>query len=162
VELTPRTVDDDAPRPDRRRRAPWSIAVLVLIAAAIGFVVWQGLSNATLYFYNADEAVARRDELGERRFRMQGTVVDDATPDGDGVRFAIEFNGEEVDVRHAGDPADLFRVGIPVVLEGRWGSGGTFESDEMIVKHSNEYKADDDYDDRVREADEGGREDTEP
>jgi cytochrome c-type biogenesis protein CcmE len=139
---------------------------LVLVAAAIGFVVWQGLTNATMYFYNADEAVERRDELGDARFRMQGTVVEDATADGDGVRFTIEFGGERVEVRHAGDPADLFRVGIPVVLEGRWGTGDAFESDEMVVKHSNEYKADDDYDDRVREAEEGagegGREGTEP
>jgi cytochrome c-type biogenesis protein CcmE len=137
---------------------------LAVVAAAIAFVVWQGLNNATLYFYNADEAVAQRDELGERRFRMQGTVVDDAVRDGDGdgVRFAIEYDGVTVDVHHAGDPEDLFRVGIPVVLEGRWGTGGTFESDEMIIKHSNEYKADDDYDERVREADQGGREDTAP
>jgi cytochrome c-type biogenesis protein CcmE len=128
----------------------------VLIAAGAGFVVWQGLSNATRYFYNADDAVAKRDELGDRRFRLQGTVVEDARTDADGVRFAIAYNDVEVDVVHGGEPEELFRVGIPVVLEGRWTDDGTFSSDEMFVKHSNEYRAEDEYDERVREAEAGG------
>jgi cytochrome c-type biogenesis protein CcmE len=167
VELTPRTLDDPSDPSSsgltsRPRRSPWPFVALALVVVAIGFVVWQGLNNATLYFYNADEAVAKREELGDRRFRMQGSVAEDAVHEGDGVRFAIEFDDVRVDVHHAGDPEELFRVGIPVVLEGRWGTGDVFESDEMVVKHSAEYKAEDDYDERVREADQGGREGTEP
>ena len=51
------------------------VAVVVVVAAAIGFLLWQGLGNATLYFKTADEAVRDRDELGDRRFRIEGAVV---------------------------------------------------------------------------------------
>ena len=66
--------------------------------SAIGFVVLQGLSNATLYFRNVDEALAQRDELGTRRFRLQGLVVaDDAGDDGEST-FVVAFNGAELAV----------------------------------------------------------------
>jgi cytochrome c-type biogenesis protein CcmE len=143
VDLTPRT-GDEPPRDTgarRRRRSPLAVALIVLVLGALAFVVFRGLTNATLYFYNADEAVERRDELGDRRFRIQGEVQDGAEQTADGAVFTIAFDGVEVNVVHVGDPPDLFRPGIPVVLEGRW-DGDVFASDRMLVKHSEEYKAD--------------------
>jgi cytochrome c-type biogenesis protein CcmE len=116
------------------------VAVLVLLLGALTFVVFRGLSSATLYFYSTDEAVERRDSLGERRFRVQGEVQDDVVETDGGARFTIAFDGVSVDVDHVGDPPDLFRPGIPVVLEGRW-DGEVFASDRMLVKHSEEYRA---------------------
>jgi cytochrome c-type biogenesis protein CcmE len=142
VDLTPRTGDEPTPSPRRRgRRSPLAVALIVLVLGALAFVVFRGLTNATLYFYNADEAVERRDDLGDRRFRIQGEVQDGAEESADGAVFTIVFDGAEVDVVHVGDPPDLFRPGIPVVLEGRW-DGEVFASDRMLVKHSEEYKAD--------------------
>ena len=156
MELTPRTLDEERPAP-RRRRAPLTVALVVLLVGALGFVVWKGLSNATLYFRNADEAVADRQELGDRRFRLQGTVQDGTVQrDGERVRFVVAFNDVEVDVVHEGDPPELFRPGIAVVLEGHWGDGEVFESDSILVKHSNEYRAEDEYDERVDAAEDGG------
>jgi cytochrome c-type biogenesis protein CcmE len=108
----------------------------------IGVVAYQALSSASLYYYNADEAVAKRAELGDRRFQVQGVVRDDVEPTDAGVTFTIAFNGAEVLVRHEGDPPELFEPGIPVVLEGRWGADeDAFESDRILVKHSPEYEA---------------------
>lgn len=133
--------------------------VLVLVLGGLGLVVYQGLTSASMYFYNADEAVAQRADLGVRRFRLQGTVVGDSiTPTDKGVDFAVVFNGAAVDVHHAGDPPELFQAGIPVVLEGRWDrSGRFFASDTIRVKHSEQYQADN----RKRLAD-AGRGGTEP
>lgn len=112
-----------------------------VIAAAVGFLVFQGLGSATLYFYRADEAVARKDELGDRRFRLEGVVVRDSVQQGgDGVAFAVANNGQTVDVVHQGDPPELFQPDIPVVLEGRW-DGNHFSSDRIMVRHSEEYEA---------------------
>jgi cytochrome c-type biogenesis protein CcmE len=139
VDLTPRTVDEPA-APARRRGNPVAVLVLVALVLAAGFVLVRGLRDATVFFYRADEAVARRDELGERRFRLQGTVQDDVTRTGNEVRFSVEANGTVVEVAHVGDPPDLFEPGIPVVLEGHW-QGDRFASDRILVKHSSEYKA---------------------
>ena len=115
------------------------LAVVVIVLGAIAFLVFKGLGDATVYFKTADEAVAERDELGERRFRVEGLVTDSVAQRGDDVRFSIMSAGVCVDVRHRGDPPELFKPGIPVVLEGQW-KGAVYESDRIMVRHSNEYK----------------------
>ena len=122
---------------DRRRL--WAAGTIVVVA--LGFLVFQGLGNATLYFRTADEAVAQRESLGERRFRIQGAVVDGTVRQtGQEVQFQITSNGVDVPVVHKGDPPELFQPGIPVVLEGRF-DGDRFASDRILVKHSETYVA---------------------
>ena len=123
---------------DTRRRL-WLAGIVVL--AALGVLVFQGLGNATLYFRTADEAVAQRNELGDRRFRIEGDVVDGSVrQDGDDVSFILTSKSVEVPVLHKGDPPELFRPGIPVVLEGRF-QGDHFSSDRILVRHSETYVA---------------------
>jgi cytochrome c-type biogenesis protein CcmE len=168
VELTPRTLDETAgaggrvatPRraPGRARRRRWlPLAVLTVALVALGLLVMRGLSDATLYFRNVDEAVDQRDSLGAKRFRLQGSVVDEPVETGDAITFAVAFNGVSVDVHHVGNPPELFRPGIPVVLEGHWDSSGEFfDSDRIMVKHDETYESVDDYDMRMGEARQGG------
>ena len=145
------------PAARRRRRNPFALASLVLIIVALGVVVTMGLSDATLFFRNADEAVAQRDDLGDRRFRIQGLVDGDTITDTPrGVDFVITYNGVDVTIAHVGDPPDLFQSGIPVVLEGSWARVGAtdaplptdglptddgwfFASDRFFVKHTEVY-----------------------
>nr|MDQ3294566.1 cytochrome c maturation protein CcmE [Actinomycetota bacterium] len=106
-------------------------------------VVYRGLGDATLYFRNADEAVADRDELGTRDFRLQGLVVEDAVQ-GDGVtEFTVAFNDVEVPVRSTAGPPSLFELGIPVVLEGHFAEGEdiVFLAHRILVKHDETYDA---------------------
>jgi cytochrome c-type biogenesis protein CcmE len=126
--------------------------VLALVAGAAAFLLVKGLGDATVFFKNADEAVADRDELGTKRFRLQGTVMASSvrTTD-DAVEFDVEFHCEVVHVRHEGDPPELFKPGIPVVLEGHYAAppSDVYESDKIFVRHTNEYRVD-----RLEKADE--------
>jgi cytochrome c-type biogenesis protein CcmE len=116
------------------------VAVVVIVLGAIGFLMFKGLGDATVYFKTADEAVAEKDELGDRRFRVEGAVVTDSVRQvGDNVEFEIISAGEVVPVVHQGDPPELFKPGIPVVLEGRW-DGDVYASDRIMVKHTTEYR----------------------
>ncbi len=141
---TPSKNVDEQPPPAPAGSAPqtrraWVVAAVVL--AALGFVIFRGLGDATLYFKTADEAVRDRDSLGNRRFRIEGTVVQGSIdPKGSDVAFRIEHNGANVTVLHHGDPPQLFREGIPVVLEGRF-EGERFASDRIMVKHTEQYRA---------------------
>lgn len=137
----------------RRRRRLWMAAALFVVV--VGFIVVRALGDATLYYYNADEAVEQREDLGERRFRLQGRVVaGTAQAAGTNVEFSVEFNGVRVPVVHTDDPPELFQDDIPVILEGNWAEDGShFDSDLMIVKHTNQYEAD--YSDRIRDAERG-------
>ena len=146
MDLTPGVVTP------RRRRSPMAYAVLVLVLVALGLVIYKGLSSASLYFYNADEAVAHKHDLGSKTFRLQGTVLGQTVEEStDGVDFAVAFNGVRVEAHHHGDPPELFKPGIPVVLEGHWATSGQyFDSDRILVKHSATYTAQ--HKDRLDEA----------
>ncbi|MFN8051900.1 MAG: cytochrome c maturation protein CcmE [Acidimicrobiales bacterium] len=152
LDLTPR----DAPRPSSRRGirrfAPWLLAVAVL--GAIG-VVASGLAGATTYFYNVDDAVAKRSEIGDRRVRLQGNILKGSVDQtGDGLKFVLKYNGVSVNVSHTGDVPDLFGPSIPVVIEGRF-KGSRFYSDQVLVKHDETY--DEKNKTRVKEADADAR-----
>ena len=130
--------------------------MLVAIVVVGGYVAAQALTTATTFFYNADEAVANHEKLGTSRFRLQGTVEPGTIKTTEtGVAFIVTFNGAEVAVVHQGDPPELFRDAMPVVLEGHWDDTGQhFDSDRMLVKHDATYTAKNG--DRLKEADEGG------
>jgi len=116
--------------------------VLVLILGAIGFLVVKGLTDATTYFRNADEAVRDRDELGTKRFRLQGTVVPGTVKKvGADVEFDVEYHCVTVAVHHEGSRPELFKPAIPVVLEGHFAEHSkVFESDRILVKHTEQYR----------------------
>lgn len=140
LDLTPREV---GPRRARRRR-PWIYLVGIALVVGIGLVLFNGLENATTYFYNVDKAVAERKELGDKRFRMQGNVLDGTiTHDGDRTDFTLAFGGKQVRVVHTGDVPELFQPAIPVVIEGSFVDSGSsapeFHSDRILVRHDSTY-----------------------
>jgi len=143
LDLTPREAPPRPARSGDRRTRFVILGVLGALAVALVFMAYQGLNNATVFFRNVDEAVEERDQLGDRRFRLQGSVVDGSLEsDGTTVSFVVEHEGVQADVRHVGDPPELFQPDIPVVLEGRWSQEGDwFDSDRILVKHEEEYEA---------------------
>lgn len=121
-------------------RRTWIAGAVIL--AALGFLVFKGLGNATVFFKTADEAVADKTKLGTHRFRVEGTVIDGSVHSlSDGVGFTISGIKQNVEVVHHGDPPELFKPGIPVVLEGRW-DGDHYASDRIMVKHTESYRVD--------------------
>ncbi len=154
LDLTPQ-----ASRPQRRARNPFSIAVLLLVVAGVVFVLLRTLGDASLFFYEVDEAVSLRAELGSERFRVVGTpqpgLVETRLDGQAAVVFTLCVADVLADVAHLGDPAELFQPGVPVVLQGFWvsgeppgigsltaaaGDGWYLRTDHMVVKHDNDYR----------------------
>ena len=153
---------------DAQKRGSRTVPTFVIVGvlAVIGFVLFQGLSGATLSVRTADQAVEDRADTGDRRFRITGSPIavtnEDYEIDGQtAVRFSIACDGTAVDIIHRGNVAEAFQLGVPVVLEGQWQSsldligdwksgandGFYFDSDRMLVEHDNEYR-----EDRIEEA----------
>jgi cytochrome c-type biogenesis protein CcmE len=139
LDLTPRE-PAGAPAMPRRRRSSRNLIVVGAIAAVLGFVLYQALTSARVYFYNVDEAVERQAELGDQHFRMQGSVVaEDGTGPAGAMLFTLAFADATADVHHVGDePSGLFELGQNVVVEGNW-EGDVFVSRQILVKHSEAY-----------------------
>jgi cytochrome c-type biogenesis protein CcmE len=175
AELAPQT-----PRPVRSRRRWLPILIGLAVVVAVVALIWS-LVGGSLFFYNADEAIERRDDLAGERFRVQGTpvagsIVETFRGDEPVVSFSIAFEGAVMDVVHVGDRPDLFQEEVPVVLEGAWvatappvddyvgtaDDGWHFASDRMLAKHDNDYINDDEYDERITEAERGGLTGDEP
>ncbi|WP_426573683.1 cytochrome c maturation protein CcmE [Aquihabitans sp. McL0605] len=142
LDLTPRA--DVAVSPGRKARRRWApIVVLCLLGVAVAAIAFQA-KGASLYFKNADEAVAQKTSLGTKRFRLQGTVVGKPKVAEEATVFKVQYHGVDVTVRHTGSEPAMFKAGIPVVAEGHWNAAGTeFDSDRLLIKHDADYK---DYD----------------
>jgi cytochrome c-type biogenesis protein CcmE len=136
LDLTPRPVPAAAAARRRRRGlGPLLVAGLLVVAALI---IWQFLTNATLYFCNADEVGKRSECNGTKRFRLQGTVVTGSITQGTPMTFVVSFNGATIPVSYDGEPGGIFKEDIPVVVEGHM-TGSTFTGERILVKHSNAY-----------------------
>lgn len=110
----------------------------IVIAGALAFLLLEGLDNATVYFKTADQAVADKASLGTRQFRIEGTVEPDVRQVAGTTQFSIIANGVQVAVVDTKQPPQLFKPGIPVVLEGHW-QGPVYASDQIMVKHTASY-----------------------
>jgi cytochrome c-type biogenesis protein CcmE len=143
IDLTPRAVPERSPAERRKRRSYRNVAVLSVLTVVLGFVLYQALTSARVYYLNVDEAVARQSELGGQTFRMQGEVMQvDGADDSGALVFTMAFADTSATVRHLGDePSDLFGVGQKVVVDGHW-TGDTFESRQILLKHSEDYVED--------------------
>jgi cytochrome c-type biogenesis protein CcmE len=118
----------------RRRK----IVAGVVILGALGFLLLRGLTNATEYFKTTTQAVQEKAQLGTKPFRIEGTVENDVREAGDTVQFTIVAGGTAVKVVSTNSPPQLFKPGIPVVLDGHW-AGPVYSSDLIMVKHTASY-----------------------
>jgi cytochrome c-type biogenesis protein CcmE len=118
----------------RRRQA----FAAVVILGAIGYLAFQGLTNATQYFLTTKQAVAQKSSLGTKPFRIEGTVEKGVTSVGPTLHFTIYADGVAVPIISTGSPTQLFKPGVPVVLVGHW-AGSYYSSNQIMVKHSSNY-----------------------
>ena len=127
-----------------RRYRLLALAVLGVAAVLLGVLFVGNINGNLVYYLTPTEALAQKSDFPDgRRFQLGGLVEDGSvrsTPDG--LRFVVESGtgsgAATVPVAYDGSPAQLFRAGIGVVLEGAW-DGDTFVADTMMVKHDENY-----------------------
>jgi cytochrome c-type biogenesis protein CcmE len=149
LDVTPRAASTRSSSSGSTRKY-LAIGGVILLVGALGIVLFNGLTDAALFYYNVDEAVAKKDDLGDQRFRMQGNVIDGTIHETDGgVTFVIAFGDTQVDVVNSGAPPELFDAEIPVILEGQF-DGDEFHSDQILIRHDSTY--DEENQDRIKKA----------
>ena len=123
------------------RKPRYLVAALICGATVvIAVVLVVVLSENVVYFRTVSEAVHERKNQGNDRFRLAGAVVPGSVHETNrGVDFEVTDGTDTVKVVHHGDPPELFKSKAPVLCEGRWGSGLTFDSDRILIRHGAKY-----------------------
>lgn len=131
---------------DATRRRLFMIGALTVAGGALAAISFGNMGENLVYYWDVGELVDQCDVAQGATVRLGGMVVDgsvDWQPDANLLAFRITDGSEQVPVRVSGAPPQMFREGIGVVIEGSPTADCTFESDRLMVKHSNEYKAPD-------------------
>ena len=118
------------------------IAGGVVILAALGYLVYAGVSQSVVYFVTPGELSAA--PVAGKAYRLGGMVKAGTVrwdPRSLELTFTLSDGQASVPVRHKGTPPDLFAEGRGAVVEGTWTADGYFKAGLIMAKHSEEFKA---------------------
>ncbi len=132
------------PRTRRTRQKRRLLVVFAVLIAAIVFLLVEGLGSSLNYFDTVSQALAHKSSLGTSSVRLEGVVVPGSVKStANGTNFSISEGHRSIPVQNTGSPPQLFQPNIPVVVVGHFASATstTFESNQILVKHSANYIA---------------------
>lgn len=124
------------------KRVAYIVTAAVILVAA-GLMIYRALSSSLVYFIIPSEYAEDPVQYEDRRIRLGG-IVESGSVAFDEERLQLTFHVtdslETYPVRHGGSPPELFQENTGVVVEGQF-EDGVFESDNLLVKHSEVYQA---------------------
>lgn len=123
----------------KQKRLSIILGGLVFLGAATT-LTFVALGQRTSYFYMPSDLSEGTVAPGQQ-IRLGGLVQDGTLVRGKGatVTFDVTDKKKAVKVTYTGILPDLFREGQGVVVEGAFGSGGTFVADSVLAKHDERY-----------------------
>jgi len=117
----------------------------VVLLSGFGYLVGGGIRDNLVYFLTPGELLDKGAGAYDEPVRLGGVVAANSVQwnaQALDLRFTVtDETGREMVVHAKAAPPQMFREGIGVLVEGRLTRAGIFESSQVIVKHSNEYKA---------------------
>ena len=129
-------------RPTRRPIAALAAGMAVILAA-LGFLIYQGLSNNLVYYITPSELLARGAKADGQQLSLGGQVRPGSQYWNSRTKvlnFVIQDPHGHVSVVSHGLPPSMFASGIGVVVQGTF-RNGTFSATTLMVKHSSDYVA---------------------
>jgi cytochrome c-type biogenesis protein CcmE len=117
----------------------------VVIVAAFVYLLSGEISENLVFFWTPAELLAQGDDAYDQPIRLGGVVAAESVrwnAEALDLRFKMtDETGKTVEVHAQKAPPAMFREGIGVIVEGKYTRAGVFESTNLMVKHSNEYRA---------------------
>jgi cytochrome c-type biogenesis protein CcmE len=102
-------------------------ATVVVLAVALGGLMYATLSDEAEYYKHVDEVMVDPAVWHGKRLQLHGFVVDksiERRPDTLQYRFRVESKGKAVQAYYTGVVPDTFKHGTEVVLKGTLGPDG--------------------------------------
>ena len=116
----------------------------LIVLGGFGYLIYGGLGNNLVYFLTPGELLAKGDSVYDKPVRLGGQVVPGTVKWNAqqlDLQFVMRDSKGTVSVHTSKAPPQMFKEGQGVVVEGKLTRAGTFEANNLMVKHSNEYKA---------------------
>ena len=127
--------------PRRRNRLLTIGFVFVGAALTVGMVLYALNENLNL-FYPPEQIASGAAPVGSQ-IRAGGMVLEDSVErSGSGldVQFVLtDHQGSEFTVVYSGILPDLFREGQGILVRGQLDTAGTFQAQEVLAKHDENY-----------------------
>ena len=120
------------------------IAFILVGLAGLGvaaYLVANAFRNNLVFFFSPTQVAAKEAPV-DRTFRIGGLVQDGTLKrDNDGltVRFTVTDTAASVPVVYKGILPDLFKEGRGCVAQGKIGTDGVFQADQVLAKHDENY-----------------------
>ena len=128
---------------DSMKKRIFGVVAISVALSALGWISVAGVEENLAYYWSPTE-LAAASNAKDATVRLGGMVVA-GTYSWDQDTHVVEFDMTDmkttVRVRNQGNPPQMFREGIGVVVEGRLGADDIFHSDTLMVSHDAEYKA---------------------
>lgn len=126
-----------------KKHLPMYIVAFLLFAGGLGYLVYSGLSENSVYFLNVSEArAAGPDKLVQAR--LFGTVGEAGlSHQGQELAFQLQDKdnpGEIIPVVYRGAPPDTFKPGAEVIVEGGIAQDGHFSAKTLMTKCPSKYQ----------------------
>jgi cytochrome c-type biogenesis protein CcmE len=120
------------------------IAFILVGLAGLGvaaYLVANAFRNNLVFFFSPTQVAAKEAPVN-RTFRVGGLVQEGSLKrDSDGltVRFTVTDTAANVPVVYKGILPDLFKEGRGCVAQGKIGTDGVFQADQVLAKHDENY-----------------------
>lgn len=122
------------------------IVAFALVFSGIGYLVWSGLSQNSVYFLKVSEALAMGTEnLSQARLFGKVSAKEIIREEsGLGVTFNLVDKDDQskfIKVKYSGAVPDTFKPGVEVIVEGKIASDGQlFLAKTLMTKCPSKYK----------------------
>jgi cytochrome c-type biogenesis protein CcmE len=128
----------------KRGRRLGLLAAAVIVLSGFAYLLQGGITENLVFFRTPGEVLAMGDDIVGDPIRLGGQVVP-GTVEWDAEAIELRFRlqdetGQSIEVHASKAPPQMFTEGIGVIVEGKLTEAGIFESDNLMVKHSNEYR----------------------
>jgi len=129
---------------ERKRRRLLAVDAIMVAAGVVAFLAFGGIGENLVYYWSPTELEASGDKEGGATIRLGGLVEPGSiqhSEDGLTLRFAVTDGEASVPITTSSVPPAMFREGVGVVVEGSVNRAGQFETQRLLVKHDNQYRA---------------------
>ena len=135
---------------EQKKRRLMAIVAILIAAGALSFLAFSGIGESLVYYWSPTELAAAGNKAVGASVRLGGLVVPGSIQYGEGMtlNFRVTDGESETPVTATVAPPAMFRENIGVVVEGTMSTDGVFQTNRLMVKHDNEYRAPEEEDGR--------------